>query len=76
MKKLLIGLLMLVVTNLMAAPKEIIPEPPAYDVTETMVCKNNIMYHVEKSKVHMLVEQVWDYNKIKKVWEVKTCVGA
>ena len=73
MKNLLIGLLMLVTTNVMA---EKIPEPPSYNTTESMACVKGQLYAVSKSEVHVLVETVFEYNKLLKVWVPRKCKEA
>jgi len=64
---------MLVTTNIMAQEEIPTPITPAYEVTHTTICRKDTLYHVERSKVHILVEQVWYYNKKYKVWMVQSC---
>ena len=75
MKNLLIGLLMLVTTNLMATPV-IKAEPPSYEVSTRIECVKGISYHIEESEVHVLVEKMYKYHKALNTWKPLTCTGA
>jgi len=84
MKNLLIGLLMLVTTNLFANPalllqddlKVIVPDPPSFPITESIACVKDKLYAISKSKAHVTVETIYEYNKLLKVWVPRTCKKA
>lgn len=77
MKKLLIGLLMLVTTNLMAnEPIEQIPPAPSFKIHEATKCIDNTLYHLEWNEVSYLAQQVWEYDPTLKDWAPILCVEA
>jgi hypothetical protein len=72
MKKLLIGLLMLVTTNVMAIGVEKTP-PPTFPVTTTDDCVKGKLYNIERSEAHVTVQRVYEYNKLLNAWFHITC---
>lgn len=73
MRKLLIGLLMVVTTNLLATPIEEKASPPTFPTEVSQVCEKGISYRIEKSEIHILVEQIFQYHKELNVWHPMKC---